>query len=225
MTYPFVCFTVDNFDEAFSDIQVGLYSKSNFFQVRDGEMVAVELVARDTRGSMEAVLSLGCIQYDSTRSVVFFWWTTLMIGGLRHSLCVMWCSQKMLFASTLLLFEGYLWLVYSWRNCRVGWAPRSPGGLWPSTVAWDVTLGAWSPTNSRRKYKGQWWKHFLKGYKALSHAMYVPRKSFFACYTFQAPFQSHKTKVQTIEHSNFSLHGFNFHLNSCQKTQYCQKTQ
>ena len=73
MTYPFVCFTVDNFDEAFSDIQVGLYSKSNFFQVRDGEMVAVELVARDTRGSMEAVLSLGCIQYDSTRSVVFFW--------------------------------------------------------------------------------------------------------------------------------------------------------
>ena len=84
MTYPFVCFTVDNFDEAFSDIQVGLFSKSNFdvvFQVRDGEMVAVELVARDTRGSMEAVLSLGCIQYDSTRSVVFFdelyfdyWW-------------------------------------------------------------------------------------------------------------------------------------------------------
>ena len=30
-------------------------------------MVAVELVARDTRGSLEAVLSLGCIQYDSTR--------------------------------------------------------------------------------------------------------------------------------------------------------------
>lgn len=58
MTYPFVCFTVDNFDEAFSDIQV-----------RDGEMVAVELVARDTRGSLEAVLSLGCIQYDSTRRV------------------------------------------------------------------------------------------------------------------------------------------------------------
>ena len=37
-------------------------------QVRDGEMVAVELVATDCRGSMEAVLSLGCIQYDSTRS-------------------------------------------------------------------------------------------------------------------------------------------------------------
>ena len=36
-------------------------------QVRDGEMVAVELVAQDTRGSVEVVLSLGCIQYDSTR--------------------------------------------------------------------------------------------------------------------------------------------------------------
>ena len=32
-------------------------------------MVAVELVARDTRGSLEAVLSLGCIQYDSTRYI------------------------------------------------------------------------------------------------------------------------------------------------------------
>ena len=93
MTYPFVCFTVDNFDEAFSDIQVGLFSKSNFdvvFQVRDGEMVAVELVARDTRGSMEAVLSLGCIQYDSTRLAVFFLVNfTSVTGGLRHSLCVM----------------------------------------------------------------------------------------------------------------------------------------
>ena len=69
MTYPFVCFTVDNFDEAFSDIQVigCLGSELRRTQVRDGEMVAVELVARDTRGSLEAVLSLGCIQYDSTR--------------------------------------------------------------------------------------------------------------------------------------------------------------
>jgi len=58
MTYPYVCFTVDNFDEAFSEIQV-----------RDGEMVAVELVAQDVRGSIESVLSLGCIQYDSTRRV------------------------------------------------------------------------------------------------------------------------------------------------------------
>ena len=34
-------------------------------QVRDGEMVAVELVARDCKGSIEAVLSLGCVHYDS----------------------------------------------------------------------------------------------------------------------------------------------------------------
>ena len=147
MTYPFVCFTVDNFDEAFSDIQVGLLSKSNFdvvFQVRDGEMVAVELVARDTRGSMEAVLSLGCIQYDSTRSVVFL---KLYFDDWLLETLVVCYVMKMLFASTFLLFEGYLWLVYSWCNCRVGWASSSPGGLWPSTVAWDVTLGAWSPTN------------------------------------------------------------------------------
>ena len=67
MTYPFVCFTVDNFDEAFSDIQVGLLSKSNFdavFQVRDGEMVAVELVAVDSKAMLEAVVWLGCVQYD-----------------------------------------------------------------------------------------------------------------------------------------------------------------
>jgi len=58
MTYPYVCFTVDNFDEAFSEIEV-----------RDGEMVAVELVASDSKGSIEAVLFLGCIQYDSVRRV------------------------------------------------------------------------------------------------------------------------------------------------------------
>merc|ERR1740128_90477 len=56
--YPYLCFSVDNFDEAFEDIQV-----------RDGEMVAVELVARDCKGSIEAVLSLGCVHYDSVRRV------------------------------------------------------------------------------------------------------------------------------------------------------------
>ena len=39
------------------------------FQVRDGEMVAVELVATDLKGTIEAVLSLGCVQYDSVRRV------------------------------------------------------------------------------------------------------------------------------------------------------------
>ncbi len=32
-------------------------------------MVAVELVARDTKGTREAVLSLGCVQFDSVRRV------------------------------------------------------------------------------------------------------------------------------------------------------------
>ena len=32
-------------------------------------MVAVELVATDTKGSVEAVLSLGCVQYDCVRRV------------------------------------------------------------------------------------------------------------------------------------------------------------
>jgi len=58
ITFPYVCFSVDNFDEAFSDILV-----------RDGEMVAVELVATDLKGTIEAVLSLGCVQYDSVRRV------------------------------------------------------------------------------------------------------------------------------------------------------------
>ena len=32
-------------------------------------MVAVELVARDIKGKREAVLSLGCVQFDSVRRV------------------------------------------------------------------------------------------------------------------------------------------------------------
>ena len=42
---------------------------SDFSKVRDGEMVAVELVATDHKGSIEAVLSLGCVQYDCVRRV------------------------------------------------------------------------------------------------------------------------------------------------------------
>ena len=38
---------------------------SDIYEVRDGEMVAVELVARDCKGTIEAVLSLGCVHYDS----------------------------------------------------------------------------------------------------------------------------------------------------------------
>ena len=38
-------------------------------KVRDGEMVAVELVARDAKGTVEAVLSLGCVQYEPVKRV------------------------------------------------------------------------------------------------------------------------------------------------------------
>ena len=58
MTYPYVCFMVDNFDEVFSDILV-----------RDGEMVCVELVAADRDGSIQGVIFLGSIRYDALKRV------------------------------------------------------------------------------------------------------------------------------------------------------------
>ncbi|GAB0088160.1 uncharacterized protein DMENIID0001_025440 [Sergentomyia squamirostris] len=58
MTYPHICFMVDNFDEVFSDILV-----------RDGEMVCVELVATDRDGSVEGVIFLGSIRYDALKKV------------------------------------------------------------------------------------------------------------------------------------------------------------
>ena len=58
MTYPFVCFSVDDHEEAWSDILV-----------RDGEMVAVELVAVDSKNRLETVVWLGCVQYDGVRRV------------------------------------------------------------------------------------------------------------------------------------------------------------
>ncbi|XP_021188919.1 uncharacterized protein LOC110375207 isoform X3 [Helicoverpa armigera] len=53
MTYPHICFMVDNFDEVFCDIVV-----------RDGEMVCVELVARGRGCAAQAVIFLGSIRYD-----------------------------------------------------------------------------------------------------------------------------------------------------------------
>ncbi|KAH9638271.1 hypothetical protein HF086_013709 [Spodoptera exigua] len=53
MTYPHICFMVDNFDEVFCDIVV-----------RDGEMVCVELVARGRGCAPQAVIFLGSIRYD-----------------------------------------------------------------------------------------------------------------------------------------------------------------
>lgn len=58
MTYPHICFMVDNFDEVFSDIMV-----------RDGEMVCVELVANDRDGSVQGVIFLGSIRYDALKKV------------------------------------------------------------------------------------------------------------------------------------------------------------
>lgn len=58
MTYPHICFMVDNFDEVFSDIMV-----------RDGEMVCVELVASDRDGTVQGVIFLGSIRYDALKKV------------------------------------------------------------------------------------------------------------------------------------------------------------
>ncbi|XP_063986744.1 uncharacterized protein LOC135167457 [Diachasmimorpha longicaudata] len=58
MTYPHICFMVDNFDEVFCDILV-----------RDGEMVCVELVASDREGAVQGVIFLGSIRYDALKKV------------------------------------------------------------------------------------------------------------------------------------------------------------
>lgn len=58
MTYPHICFMVDNFDEVFCDILV-----------RDGEMVCVELVASDREGAIQGVIFLGSIRYDALKKV------------------------------------------------------------------------------------------------------------------------------------------------------------
>ncbi|KAK5643866.1 hypothetical protein RI129_007711 [Pyrocoelia pectoralis] len=58
ITYPHICFMVDNFDEVFCDILV-----------RDGEMVCVELVATDREGIVQGVIFLGSIRYDALKKV------------------------------------------------------------------------------------------------------------------------------------------------------------
>ncbi|XP_050679829.1 uncharacterized protein KIAA0930 homolog [Leptidea sinapis] len=58
MTYPHICFMVDNFDEVFCDIVV-----------RDGEMVCVELVARGRGSTAQSVIFLGSIRYDALTRV------------------------------------------------------------------------------------------------------------------------------------------------------------
>ncbi|XP_014677936.1 PREDICTED: uncharacterized protein KIAA0930 homolog [Priapulus caudatus] len=58
ISYPNIFFTVDNFDEIFTDIIV-----------RDGEMVCVELVAADKCGAFQGVIFLGSIRYDALKKV------------------------------------------------------------------------------------------------------------------------------------------------------------
>jgi len=58
ITYPNVCFMVDNYDEAYEDILV-----------RDGEMVCIELTATNRRGICQGVLFLGSIRYEALKKV------------------------------------------------------------------------------------------------------------------------------------------------------------
>ncbi|XP_050444389.1 uncharacterized protein KIAA0930 homolog [Adelges cooleyi] len=58
ITYPYVCFMVDNFNEVFCDVLV-----------RDGEMVCVELVASDRCGKMRNVIFIGSIRYEALKTV------------------------------------------------------------------------------------------------------------------------------------------------------------
>jgi hypothetical protein len=56
ITYPFLYFTVDDFDQAFNEMIV-----------KEGEMVCVELVAND--GRIRKVLFLGSISYEALKKV------------------------------------------------------------------------------------------------------------------------------------------------------------
>ncbi|XP_055334413.1 uncharacterized protein KIAA0930 homolog [Paramacrobiotus metropolitanus] len=59
MAYPNLFFCIDNFEEIFSEIVV-----------RDGEMVCVELVAKDPMGSsIKSVLFLGSVRYELLKQV------------------------------------------------------------------------------------------------------------------------------------------------------------
>ena len=58
ITYPNICYMVDNFDEVYEDMIV-----------RDGEMVCVELVATNRKGIPQGVLFLGSIRYEALKRV------------------------------------------------------------------------------------------------------------------------------------------------------------
>ena len=58
ITYPHVCFTVDNFEDTFEDVIV-----------RDGESVGIELTASAPTASINTVLFTACVPYETVRRV------------------------------------------------------------------------------------------------------------------------------------------------------------
>lgn len=58
ITYPYVCFSIDNFDEAFDDVVL-----------RDGESVGIELTATAPKASIHTVLFTACVPYETVRRV------------------------------------------------------------------------------------------------------------------------------------------------------------
>lgn len=58
MAYPNIFFTIDNFDEVFTDIVI-----------RDEEVVCVELLARDKTKQFSSVLFIGSIKYEALKRV------------------------------------------------------------------------------------------------------------------------------------------------------------
>ena len=77
ITYPNICFMVDNFDEVINSMKKlePLIHSSEFQKVyddmlvRDGEMVCVELIATNRRGTCQGVLFLGSIRYEALKNV------------------------------------------------------------------------------------------------------------------------------------------------------------
>ncbi|OCT86051.1 hypothetical protein XELAEV_18019745mg [Xenopus laevis] len=58
ISYPNIFFMIDNFEEVFSDMTVG-----------EGEMVCVELVARDKTNTFQGVIFQGSIRYEALKKV------------------------------------------------------------------------------------------------------------------------------------------------------------
>ncbi len=60
MTYPHICFSVDNFDEIFNEVVI-----------RDGETIGIELTARDPsqRSIVNTILFSASVPYETIKRV------------------------------------------------------------------------------------------------------------------------------------------------------------